>query len=221
MKKIYVRNLKKTHWNNIFHAMHCFTDNRSLSTKDELWFTEHHPIFTKGNSEKNENIIKNLKNISVMNCDRGGKITYHGPGQQLVYILVNFKLLGINIKNFIFLIHQVVLKTLKYFFINGYIIKKFPGVYINNKKFCSIGFRIKNYCSLHGISYNINTNLTPYNYIYPCGNKSMKMINLIDLLPGITMNIFRKKFIQNFSKIFKYKIIYKSPYGIFYTNNVY
>ncbi|CAL4320905.1 Octanoyltransferase [Buchnera aphidicola (Periphyllus testudinaceus)] len=214
MKKIYIRNLGRTHYNIISSAMHEFTDSRSLYTIDELWFTEHYSIFTQGVLEKNKNILKEIKNIPIETCDRGGKITYHGPGQQLVYILINLKLIRIHIKKFLFYIEQSVINTLKFFSIKSYRIPKSPGIYINKKKFCSVGFRIKNNCSLYGISYNINTNLIPYNYIYPCGNKLIKMINLIEIIPGITMKIFRKKFIQMFVKIFKYKKIYKSSYNI-------
>ncbi|CAL4320867.1 lipoyl(octanoyl) transferase LipB [Buchnera aphidicola] len=213
MKKIYIRNFGRTEWNLISSAMHIFTESRSKKTPDELWFTEHNSIFTKGLSENNENIIKEYFNIPIVQCDRGGKITYHGPGQQLIYILINFRLNKIKIRNFIFLIEQVVIKTLKEFSIFSYNIPKFPGVYINKKKFCSIGLRIKNSCSLHGISCNINTNLDYYKYIQPCGNKFIQMINLCDINPHITIDIFRKKFIKIFLSVFKYQAIYKSSYN--------
>jgi lipoyl(octanoyl) transferase len=214
MKKIYIRNLGKTDWNIVSSAMHIFTDSRSQETIDELWFTEHYSIFTKGLSENNENVLEKFMKIPIVRCDRGGKITYHGPGQQLIYILINFRLNSIKIRNFIFLIEKIVIKTLKSFSIFAYNIPKSPGVYINKKKFCSIGFRIKNGCSLHGISCNIKTDLRPYKYIYPCGDKHIKMINLNDLVPEIKMVTFRKKFINYFLKIFKYKAIYKSSYNI-------
>ncbi|NIH41253.1 MAG: lipoyl(octanoyl) transferase LipB [Buchnera aphidicola (Periphyllus aceris)] len=214
MKKIYIRNLGKTHCNIISSAMHVFTKSRTMNTIDEIWFTEHYSIFTQGILEKNQNILKKIKHIPIELHDRGGKITYHGPGQQLVYILINLKKIKIKIKKFLFLIEKVIINTLKIFSIKSYIIPKFPGIYIKKKKFCSIGFRIINHCSLYGISYNINTNLEPYNYINPCGNKFIKMINLKDIKPMITMKIFRKKFIEVFTKIFKYQEIYKSSYNV-------
>ncbi|CAL4320816.1 lipoyl(octanoyl) transferase LipB [Buchnera aphidicola] len=216
MKKIYIRNLGITDWNQTFSAMHRFTELRSEKTIDELWFTEHYSIFTKGLSENNKNIIKKCFNIPVVKSDRGGKITYHGPGQQLVYILINLKLSKIKIQNFIFFIEKIVIQTLNFFSIFAYNVPKSPGVYINKKKFCSIGLRIKKNCSLHGIAFNINTNLKYYKYIYPCGNKFVKMINLNEINSEITMDIFREKFIDFFLKIFKYKAaVYKSSYNIF------
>ncbi|CAL4320957.1 Octanoyltransferase [Buchnera aphidicola (Chaitophorus sp. 3695)] len=219
MKKIYIRNLKKTDWSVTSSAMHLFTNSRSQKTLDELWFTEHNSIFTTGILEKNKNIIKRINNIPVIQCNRGGKITYHGPGQQLVYMLINLKLKKINIKKFLFLIEKVVIHTLKKFQITAYTIKDSPGVYINKKKFCFIGLRIKNHCSLYGISYNINVDLNLYKHINPCGNKFIKVLNLIDIIPTITMNIFRKQFIQTFLNIFKYQEKYKSSYNIF--NKIY
>ncbi|WP_343187940.1 lipoyl(octanoyl) transferase LipB [Buchnera aphidicola (Periphyllus koelreuteriae)] len=214
MKKIYIRNLGMTNYNIVSSAMHYFTDSRSKNTIDEIWFTEHFPIFTQGKIKKKKYILEKMKNIPIQLCDRGGEITYHGPGQQLVYILINLKLRNINIKKFLFYIEKSIIDTLKIFSIKSYTISEFPGVYINKKKFCSIGFRIKNHCSLYGISYNINSDLIPYSYIYPCGNKLIKMMNLIEIQPNITMKIFKKEFIKIFIKIFKYKEIYKSPYNV-------
>jgi lipoyl(octanoyl) transferase len=215
MENIYIRNLKKTDWSIISSAMNVFTDSRNQKTVDELWFTEHNAIFTTGILEKNKNIIRPIDNIPIVQCNRGGKIAYHGPGQQLVYILINLKLKKINIRDFLFLIEKVVINTLKKFHITAYTIKNAPGIYINKKKFCFIGLRIKNHCSLYGISYNINTDLSVYKKINPCGNKFIKVMNLIDVLPKITMKIFRKKFIQTFLNIFQYQAKYKSAYNIF------
>lgn len=219
MKKIYIRNLKKTDWSITSSAMHAFTKSRSEKTLDELWFTEHNSIFTTGILEKNKNIIKEINNIPVLQCNRGGKITYHGPGQQLVYFLINLKLKKLKIKKFLFLIEKVVINTLKKFKIIAYTIKNSPGVYIEKKKFCFIGLRIINNCSLYGISYNINTNLNLYKYINPCGNHSIKVLNLVDIIPVITINVFRKQFIKTFLRIFKYQAKYQSSYNIF--NNIY
>ncbi|MBZ2279520.1 lipoyl(octanoyl) transferase LipB, partial [Buchnera aphidicola] len=158
----------------MFNKMKCFTQSRNFYTSDEIWFVEHYPIFTQGCIKKKENIIISSK-IPIVTTNRGGQITYHGPGQQILYFLIDLKRRQINIRQFIDVIKNAVISMLRDFFILAYFDKNYPGIYVNKKKICSIGLRIQNGCTLHGLSININMDLTPFNYIYPCGNKEIKM----------------------------------------------
>lgn len=200
---IIVRNLGLCQWLLVSNAMKKFTDNRNVWTYDELWLVEHYPVFTYGFSEKN--ILCNyIHNIPVFLSSRGGKITYHGPGQLVVYILLDLKRNKIKFRQLISNVEDLILDLLNDFFIKSYINKKLPGVYINKKKICSFGFRIVRGCSLHGFSLNINMDLKPFNYIYPCGDKNIKMTQLKNFKKDIKINDIKNIIIQKFCKIFRF-----------------
>lgn len=183
--------------------MNVFTKSRKKCTINEIWFLEHYPIFTTGQTENNNKLLY-INNIPIMNANRGGKITYHGPGQQIIYLLFNLKEMKINIKQLLYLVDQIILSTLYYFFCLGH--KNFinPGIYIKNKKICSIALRIKKIFCLHGLALNIITDLTPFKYISPCGNNKIKMDNISTFISNITLykmkNILIKKFLYFFNK---------------------
>ncbi|CAL4321656.1 Octanoyltransferase [Buchnera aphidicola (Eriosoma grossulariae)] len=186
-KKIIIKDLGLTHWKTTFLAMHEFIKNSSSQSIDEIWFLEHYSIFTHGQVKNHDNII-NLNNIPLEYSDRGGRITYHAPGQQIVYFLINIKRRNIYPRCLITLLEKLIINTLKYFSIIGYTINNYPGVYVDNKKICSIGLRIKNGYSLHGLALNVNLDLLPFNYIYPCGNQNIKMTMMADYVSNITMH---------------------------------
>ncbi|CAL4320670.1 lipoyl(octanoyl) transferase LipB [Buchnera aphidicola] len=174
---IIIRNLGITYWKNIFDSMNVFTDIRNNNTLDEIWFVEHYPIFTQGQIEYNKK-EQYIKKIPVVHSNRGGKITYHAPGQQIVYFLLDLKRLKINIKTLLFLMETVILETLYKFSIYANNKKKNPGIYVKNKKICSIALRIKRGCCLHGFALNISINLKPFTYIHPCGDSNIIMTKM-------------------------------------------
>nr|WP_261978192.1 lipoyl(octanoyl) transferase LipB [Buchnera aphidicola] len=173
-----------------------FTNFRNENTLDEIWFVEHYPIYTQGQFEYNS-LKKNINNIPILYTNRGGKITYHGPGQQVVYLLLNLKRLKINIRQLLSIINNVVLNTLYYFSIIGNT-GIIPGIYVEKKKICSIGLRIKKYFTLHGFSLNIKMNLEPFKYIHPCGDSTIIMTHMYDINKHISLEIVRKILIKNF-----------------------
>lgn len=193
---IIFRNLGLLPWDKVFNKMSYFTNNRDNNTIDEIWFVEHYSVFTKGQIENKKKILV-IENIPVMQSDRGGKITYHGPGQQLVYLLIDLKRFCINIRKLLSLIENIVLSTLNYFSIIGHFNKKYPGIYVNNKKICSIGLKIKKHYCFHGFALNVKMNLKPFTYIKPCGMKNIKMTQMSDIKNNITLNIVRKILIKN------------------------
>ncbi|VFP81090.1 Octanoyltransferase [Buchnera aphidicola (Cinara kochiana kochiana)] len=203
---IFIRYLKLCNWLDIEEKMHKFTKNRNQDTVDELWFAEHYPVFTYGISEKKYK-KPYINGIPVFHSIRGGKITYHGPGQLIIYFLINLQRKKIQFYKLVQNIEIVIVKLLKDLNIPSHINKKWPGVYVKEKKICSLGFRIIKGCSLHGLSLNVNMNLTPFKYINPCGNKNVTMTQIKNFHPNITIPEIQNIFIKNFCIFFNYLII--------------
>ncbi|KAF0685395.1 putative lipoyltransferase 2, mitochondrial, partial [Aphis craccivora] len=181
-------------WIKIVSEMNSFTDTRNSFTFDEIWFVEHYPIFTQVTS------------------NRGGQITYHGPGQQILYFLIDLKRRKINIRELMDIMHILIIDTLNYFSIKSNIKKKAPGVYVKNKKICSLGLRIKKGCTLHGLSLNVDMDLTPFDYIYPCGDIYMKMTQIKEFNSFLTLKDIRIILIKKLAQLFNVKIIKKSDF---------
>ncbi len=169
-------------WRNMQH----FTQERNDKTEDESWVLEHFPVYTLGLNGKTEHLL-NPGDIPIVQCDRGGQVTYHGPGQLVVYPLIDLKRLKLGIRQLVTLLEQSMIATLSQFGIIAFAKLEAPGVYVNDKKIGSIGIRIKNNASYHGISLNNNMDLTPFNYINTCGFKDLQVTQLADF--GITINI--------------------------------
>ncbi|VFP78164.1 Octanoyltransferase [Buchnera aphidicola (Cinara cuneomaculata)] len=202
---IIVRYLNLCDWLETEKKMYEFTKNRTLNTIDELWFAEHYPVFTYGISEKKYK-MSFINKIPVYRSIRGGKITYHGPGQLIIYLLINLQRKKIKFYKLVQNIETVIIKLLKDLNISSYTDYNMPGVYVKKKKICSLGFRIMKGCSLHGLSLNVNMNLIPFKYINPCGNKNIKMTQIKNFNPNITIQKIQKIFIKNFCIVFNYLI---------------
>jgi lipoyl(octanoyl) transferase len=164
----------------IYQQMKDFTESRDENTPDEVWFLEHHPIFTQGKGGKPEHILK-PSTIPVIKTDRGGQITYHGPGQLIVYFLIDLKRNNKHIRDIIDLIEQSVITLLKNNGIESHLIPHQPGVYVDSKKIASLGLHIQKNCSYHGLSVNVDMDLEPFSYINPCGYQNLKMTQLKEL----------------------------------------
>lgn len=198
-KIIFFRYLGLENWLTTVKKMNDFTMLRDFYTFDEIWFVEHYPIFTQGQNKKKEN-IHFIHDIPILNTDRGGQITYHGPGQQILYFLIDLKRRKINIRQLIDIMQKIVIETLKHFSIQAYVKKKLPGVYVNEKKICSLGLRVKKGSTLHGLALNVNMDLTPFNYIYPCGDINIKMTQIKDFNSNVQLEDIRIMLIKELSK---------------------
>ena len=177
-----VRQLGLQDYQEIWHKMQEFTDNRNAETTDEIWLVEHHPVFTQGQAGKPEHLLQH-SDIPVVQSDRGGQITYHGPGQQVMYVLIDIKRHEhLNVRQLVTALEQSVVKTLADYGIEGYPKPDAPGVYIDGKKICSLGLRIRKGCSFHGLAFNINMDLNPFHYINPCGYAGLEMCQLADFI---------------------------------------
>ncbi|MDD2723898.1 MAG: lipoyl(octanoyl) transferase LipB [Methylovulum sp.] len=182
-----LRYLNQQAYADTWQAMQEFTVQRSADTPDELWIVEHPPVYTLGLSGKREHLLA-MTDIPVVHSDRGGQVTYHGPGQLVIYTLLDIKRLQINIRELVSLLENAMIVTLADVGITALAKADAPGVYVQGKKIGSIGLRIKNHCSYHGLSLNNSMDLRPFSHINPCGYSGLQMTQLADLGAAIDTN---------------------------------
>jgi lipoyl(octanoyl) transferase len=205
----------------VYQAMRNFSENRMAETPDELWLCEHPAVFTQGIAGKCENIV-NARSIPVVMTNRGGQVTYHGPGQVLAYPLLDLKRLGIYVKEYVYRLEHVIIKTLESLDITGHRVKGAPGVYVDVvhpgghqqlhasveggfaglAKIAAIGVKVTKHCTYHGLAFNVKMDLSPFQDINPCGYADLPVIDLAGL--GINSdcvtvaNCLRDKIILHF-----------------------
>jgi len=180
-----IHNLGLQDYDITWQAMQRFTDERTTDTNDELWIVEHPSIYTLGLNGKREHLLT-IGNIPVINSDRGGQVTYHGPGQIIIYVLLDIKRLNLGIRQLVNILEQSMISVLAQYDISGLSRIDAPGVYVNDQKIGSIGLRIKKNCSYHGLSLNNNMDLRPFDHINTCGYSGLKVTQLSDL--GVTVS---------------------------------
>ena len=161
----------------IWKKMIEFTATRTKDTQDELWITEHNPIYTLGKNA-NENNIIDAGDIPVLRVDRGGEVTYHGPGQIIIYVLIDLKRKGLNVSDLIFILEESIILLLKKYNIRASRMKKAPGVYVDSMKIASIGIRVSRGCTYHGLSFNYDVDLEPFFGINTCGFDQLNVTSL-------------------------------------------
>lgn len=164
-----------------FEAMKAFNEARNEDTEDELWIVEHPPVFTQGMAGKSEHLLVR-DDIPVVQIDRGGQITYHGPGQLVVYTMIDFKRRKTSVRHIVSALENSIIATLAEYGIAAAADPKRPGVYVNGRKIASLGLRIKNGSVYHGLALNIDMDLTPFTHINPCGYAGMEMTQMADFL---------------------------------------
>ncbi|WP_333893074.1 lipoyl(octanoyl) transferase LipB [Atlantibacter subterraneus] len=184
---ILIRQLGLQPYAPVSQAMHDFTDTRDADTPDEIWLVEHQPVFTQGQAGKAEHVLM-PGDIPVIQSDRGGQVTYHGPGQQVMYVMLNLKRRKLGVRDLVTLLEQTVVNTLAELDIEAHPRADAPGVYVGEKKICSLGLRIRKGCSFHGLALNINMDLAPFLRINPCGYAGMEMTQVSAYCDGATIN---------------------------------
>ena len=157
--------------------MQQFTAERTTDTADEIWITEHPPVYTLGLNGKIEHLLKSTQ-IPVVSSDRGGQITYHGPGQLIIYPLIDIKRIKLGPRQMVTLLENAVIDTLSLYGLKAQAQASAPGVYVDRKKIASLGLRIKRNCCYHGLSLNNNMDLTPFQNINPCGYAGLEITQL-------------------------------------------
>ena len=180
-----IRNLGLQDYDITWQAMQRFTQERNTFSNDELWIVEHPPVYTLGLNGKREHLLT-IGNIPVINSDRGGQVTYHGPGQVIIYVLLDIKRLNLGVRQLVTLLEQAMIGVLFQYDIVAVAKLDAPGVYVNDKKIGSIGLRIKKNCSYHGLSLNNDMDLSPFDDINTCGYSDLKVTQLSDL--GVTIS---------------------------------
>ena len=195
--KILVRHLGIQPYEPVSQAMHDFTDMRDDTTPDEIWLVEHLPVFTQGQAGKAEHLLM-TGDIPVIQSDRGGQVTYHGPGQQVMYVLLNLKRRKLGVRDLVTLLEQTVVNTLAEYGIDAHPRADAPGVYVGEMKICSLGLRIRKGCSFHGLALNINMDLTPFQRINPCGYAGMEMTQMRQWVDTATPENIRPVLLKKF-----------------------
>lgn len=175
MPKLIVRQLNRQDYEPVWQAMQHYTDTRDDNAADEIWLVEHNPVFTQGQAGKEEHLLM-TGDIPVVKVDRGGQVTYHGPGQQVLYVLFNLRRLKIGVRELVTWLEETVIDTLKDFGIDAYAKADAPGVYVDDKKIASLGLRVRRGCSFHGLALNIDMDMEPFLRINPCGYAGMEML---------------------------------------------
>jgi lipoyl(octanoyl) transferase len=167
-------------------AMRGFTDLRGPDTLDELWLLEHPPIFTLGQAGREEHLL-DPGPIPVLKVDRGGQVTYHGPGQLVVYVLLDLRRAGLGVKRLVQRLEQAVIDLLANSGVTAERRPDAPGVYVSGAKVASLGLRIRNGCSYHGLALNVDMDLEPFSRINPCGYPGLAVTQMSDLVAGVSM----------------------------------
>jgi lipoyl(octanoyl) transferase len=175
-----IRQLGEISYSHALKAMQTFTEYRNSDTDDEIWLLQHPPVFTMGRTGKDEHILVKT-NIPVIQTDRGGDITYHGPGQIIAYVLIDLRRRRQGVRQFVNALEDVVIKTLSHWELAAKRVKNRPGVYVGDAKIASIGLRVQKGCSYHGISLNVSMDLSPWRLVKPCG-LDIPMTQLSDLI---------------------------------------
>ncbi|WP_349431787.1 lipoyl(octanoyl) transferase LipB [Methylomarinum sp. Ch1-1] len=174
-----LNNLGRQDYLTVWRQMQRFTESRTAETADQIWLVEHPPVYTLGLNGKREHLIC-PNEIPVVECDRGGQVTYHGPGQLIVYLLTDLRRLKLGPRQLVSILENAMIHALEQYGIQAAAKAEAPGVYVGEKKIGSVGLRIKNGCSYHGLSLNNQMDLTPFQYINPCGYAGLAVTQLAD-----------------------------------------
>lgn len=197
---IQIRQLGLQPYEPISQAMHDFTNTRDENTADEIWLVEHERVFTQGQAGKAEHVLV-PGDIPVIQSDRGGQVTYHGPGQQVMYVLLNLKRRKLGVRELVTILEQTVVDTLAELKIEAYPRADAPGVYVDGRKICSLGLRIRKGCSFHGLALNIDMDLSPFLRINPCGYAGLEMTQVSALRAGTSLEDVQPLLINKFIKL--------------------
>ncbi len=184
--------------------MHHYTDQRNDQSRDEIWLVEHPPVFTQGQAGKAEHLLM-PGDIPVVQSDRGGQVTYHGPGQQVMYVLIDIKRRKLGVRQLVTFLEETVIATLAEFGVSARARADAPGVYVGEEKICSLGLRIRKGCSFHGLALNVAMDLSPFLRINPCGYAGMSMTQLKHFQPEVTTEQVRAPLVSAFARLAGYE----------------
>ncbi|MGB1142308.1 MAG: lipoyl(octanoyl) transferase LipB [Halioglobus sp.] len=188
MPDLVIHRLGQVAYEPTLEAMRSFTDTRGPDTPDELWLLQHPRVFTQGQAGKAEHVLA-PGDIPVIQVDRGGQVTYHGPGQWVVYLLVDLRRHSLGVRDLVDLIEHSLVELLGTYSIEAQGQPGAPGVYVNGDKIASLGLRVRKGCSYHGLALNVDMDLEPFQRINPCGYEGLQVTSMRKLLPGVSLDM--------------------------------
>lgn len=198
---LHVRRLGLQPYEPIWRAMQAFTDARDERTEDELWLLQHHPVFTLGQAGRPEHVLA-PGDIPVIHVDRGGQVTYHGPGQIVAYPLLNLRRLHIGVRELVRRIEQAVIDTLAHWDIQASRVDGAPGVYVQGAKIAALGLRVRHGCTFHGLAFNVDMDLEPFSRINPCGYKGLECTTVANLRGPVELAAVEDVLVEAFCRQF-------------------
>ena len=206
VSSLLVRRLGLMGYEPVWRAMQAFTDQRDENTPDELWVVEHLPVFTQGQAGRAEHILA-PGDIPVIQVDRGGQVTYHGPGQIVAYPLIDIGRSDMGVRDLVTGIEQAIIDVLKSYGVDAQLMDGAPGVYIDGVKIASLGLRIRKGKSFHGLSFNVDMDLEPFQRINPCGFQGLQVTNLA-ALAEVSMTDVEDRLIASLSQVLGLSLIH-------------
>lgn len=204
--KLRVRHLGLQQYQPIWQAMQQFTDERNEDTEDEVWLVQHQPVFTLGKAGKPEHLL-NTGDIPVVKVDRGGQVTYHAPGQLVVYLMLDLKRLKLGIRELVTKFENSIINTLSKYEIKASAKKDAPGVYVDDKKIAALGLRVRRGCCFHGIALNVDMDLEPFARINPCGYRGLEITQLADLVDDVDIDVISQQLLSQLKQQLKYNAL--------------
>jgi len=205
-----IRRLGRQPYEPVWRAMSAFTDHRAADTRDELWVLEHDPVFTLGQAGKLEHVLAPGE-IPVVPVDRGGQVTYHGPGQIVAYPLIDLRRVGVGVRELVHRIEQAIIDTLEHWNIEAVRREGAPGVYVADAKVAALGLRVRRGCSFHGLAFNVNMNLEPFHRINPCGYKGLAVTQVLDLGGPSRLSDVEDVLVGEFCRQFGFEAVAAAP----------
>lgn len=199
-----VRHLGEVDYHETWQKMQDFTQSRRTDTPDELWFLSHPAVYTLGKNGKPEHVL-NAQGIPVVNSDRGGQVTYHGPGQIIVYTLLDLSRSKMGVRELVTLIENSIIELLADFQVDATARRDAPGVYVNDAKIAALGLRVRKGCSFHGLALNVDMDLGPFTRINPCGYEGLEVTQLKDLLSDVDIESVSQQLQQILLKNLSYE----------------
>ena len=176
----------------VWQKMQNYTNTRNEQSSDEIWLLEHQKVFTQGQAGKAEHLL-NTGDIPVVQVDRGGQVTYHGPGQLVMYILVDLRRHKLGVRDMVTLMEQAIIDVLQSFSVTAFAKADAPGVYVDQSKIASLGLRVRRGCTFHGFALNLDVDMEPFLRINPCGYAGMQMSNMADFVSNLDHSLVRQR----------------------------
>lgn len=203
--RLRLRRLGRADYEPVWRGMQAFTDERGETTGDELWLVQHPPVFTQGQAGKAEHVLA-PGDIPVLRVDRGGQVTYHGPGQIVAYPLVDLRRKGIGVRDFVRRIEEAIIEVLAHYGVRGERIAGAPGIYVSGDKIASLGLRVRRGCTFHGLAFNIDMDLEPFRRINPCGYAGLRVTQL-SALARVELGDVEDRLVQNLARQLGYSSV--------------